>query len=92
MTSSVPFSVVLNDYLKDPEKAIAYLQNAWDEGDTELFLATLRDVALAQGAVSMPTVGLPELSRLVESLRRHGVGDEVITAVLAEVNISVDAA
>jgi DNA-binding phage protein len=92
MTRSVPFSTVLNDYLKDPEKAIAYLQSAWEEGDAELFLVTLRDVALAQGAVSMPTGGLPELSKLVESLRRHGVGDEVITAVLAEVDRSVDAA
>ncbi len=86
MTRSVPFSAVLNDYLKNPEKAITYLQSALEEGDPELFLATLRDVASAQGVLSTPAAGLPELSKLVESLRRHGVRDEVISAVLAEVN------
>ncbi|NJP11535.1 MAG: hypothetical protein HC866_20385 [Leptolyngbyaceae cyanobacterium RU_5_1] len=92
MTRSVPFSTVLNDYLKDPEKAIAYLQSALEEGDTELFLVTLRDVASAQGVLSTPVPELPELPKLVESLRRHGVRDEVITAVLAEVTSNVDAA
>jgi len=92
MTKSVPFSAVLNDYLKDPMKAIAYLQSALEEGDPELFLATLRDVGLAQGVLSASTPELPELSKLVASLRRHGVSDQVITAVLAEVTGNFDAA
>ncbi|MGI0495504.1 DNA-binding protein [Alkalinema pantanalense CENA528] len=92
MTRSVPFSVILNDYLKDPDRALSYLQDALEEGDLELFLETLRDVAVAQGVVSNSIEQLPELSQLVEGFRRHGVSDEVIAAVLAEVTVEVDAA
>ncbi len=34
----------------------------------------------------------PEISNLIESLRRHGVKDEVIASAMAEVKNSVEAA
>jgi DNA-binding phage protein len=89
MVKSIPFSTVLNNYLKDPQKAVSYLQSALEENDPVLFLAALRDVAQVQGVAS--EAGSSQLPELLESLRRHGVSNEVITAVLADVNC-VDAA
>ncbi|MEB3337023.1 MAG: hypothetical protein VKJ46_06145 [Leptolyngbyaceae bacterium] len=92
MVRSVTFGVVLKDYLRDAQKAMAYLQSALEENDPQLFLAALRDVAEVQGVLAAPASSMPELSKLLESLRRHGVSDEVITTALAEVNASVEAA
>jgi DNA-binding phage protein len=89
MGKSVPFATVLNNYLKDPKQAASYLKSTLEENDPVLFLAALRDVAQVQGVVS--EAEMSQLSELIESLRRHGVSDEVITAVLADVN-HVDAA
>jgi DNA-binding phage protein len=49
MTKSVPFSMVLNNYLKDPQKALSYLQSASEENDPALFLTALRDVMRVYG-------------------------------------------
>ena len=92
MAKSVPFESVLISYLTDPVKAMSYLQSALEENDPDLFLAALRDVAEVQGVISSQASSLPKLSEVVESLRRHGVSDDVITAVLSELNTHVDAA
>jgi DNA-binding phage protein len=89
MAKSVPFSTVLNNHLKDPQKALSYLQSALEENDPVLFLAALRDVAQVQG-VALEAEN-SQLSELLESLRRHGVSDEVIRAALADVD-HIDAA
>jgi DNA-binding phage protein len=89
MAKSVPFESVLSSYLTDPVKAMSYLQSALEENDPDLFLVALRDVAEVQGVISSQASSPP---KLVESLRRHGVSDDVITAVLSELNSRVDAA
>ncbi|MCY7285835.1 MAG: transcriptional regulator [Cyanobacteria bacterium CAN_BIN43] len=92
MAKSVPFGIVLNNYLKDPERAISYLQSALEENDPDLFRLALRDVAEVQGVLENPSSNLPELSELIASLRRQGVPEDVLTAALTEVNSAVDAA
>jgi hypothetical protein len=89
MAKSVPFEVVLNDYLKTPERAMSYLKSAFDENDSELFQAALKDVIVAQGK---SLISLPVLPRLVASLQRHGVSEDIISAVVADMNNAVDAA
>jgi DNA-binding phage protein len=70
MPKSVPLEVVLNDYLKTPERAMSYLKSAFEENDPELFQAALEDVISVQ---EKALISLPTLPKLVESLQRHGV-------------------
>ncbi len=89
MTKSVPFEVVLNDYLKTPERAMSYLKSAFEENDSELFQAALQDVIAVQGK---SLISLPTLPKLVESLQRHGVDEDIISAVVADMSDSANAA
>ncbi len=85
MPKSVPFEVVLNDYLKTPERAMSYLKSAFEENDPELFQAALEDVIAVQKKRMIP---LPTLPKLVESLQRHGVSEDVILSVVADMSNS----
>jgi hypothetical protein len=85
MPKSVPFEVVLNDYLKTPERAMSYLKSAFEENDPELFQAALADVIAVQEKI---LISLPTLPKLVESLQRHGVSEDIITSVVADMNDS----
>jgi len=56
---SVPYEEGLRVDLQDPAEAAAYLNAAIEEGDQQLFLLALRDVAEAQGmARTARTAGL----------------------------------
>jgi hypothetical protein len=83
MPKSVPFEVVLNDYLKTPERAMSYLKSAFEENDPELFQAALEDVIAVQ---EKALISLPTLPKLVESLQRHGVSEDIITSVVADMS------
>jgi probable addiction module antidote protein len=50
--------------LKDPERAAGYLNTALEEGDKEMFLVALRNVAEAHG-------GMAKLSRLAKLNRAN---------------------
>jgi hypothetical protein len=83
MPKSVPFEVVLNDYLKTPERAMSYLKSAFEENDPELFQAALEDVIAVQ---EKALISLPTLPKLVESLQRHGVSEDIIISVVADMS------
>lgn len=83
MPKSVPFEVVLTDYLKTPERAMSYLKSAFEENDPELFQAALEDVIAVQ---EKNLISLPTLPKLVESLQRHGVSEDIIISVVADMN------
>jgi probable addiction module antidote protein len=51
MDPSVPHGEGLEKYLKDPEAASMYLNGALADGDKELFLIALRNVAEAHGGI-----------------------------------------
>jgi hypothetical protein len=89
MPKSVPFEAVLNNYLKTPDRAMSYLKSAFEENDPELFQAALQDVIMVQGK---SLISLPPLPKLVESLQRHGVSEDVINAVVADMSDSANAA
>ncbi len=89
MPKSVPFEAVLNNYLQTPERAMSYLESAFEENDPELFQAALQDVIMVQGK---SVISLPPLPKLVESLQRHGVSEDVINAVVADMSDSANAA
>jgi cation transport regulator ChaC len=90
MPKSVPFSMVLSNYLQDPEKAMSYLRSALEENDPVLFEAVIQDVIKAQGQSGRL---MPFLTKLADSLQRDGVEDEMIKAIVAEMSESfVDAA
>jgi probable addiction module antidote protein len=48
MAKSRPYKEGLLERLKDPQEAAAYLDATLEEGDTEVFLLALRDVAEAR--------------------------------------------
>ncbi len=81
MPKSVPFEVVLNDYLKTPERSMSYLKSAFEENDPELFQAALEDVISVH---EKRMISLPTLPKLVESLQRHGISEDIITSVVAD--------
>lgn len=58
MESSRPYSETLKELFADPEQAASYLNAAMEEGDKELFLIALRNVAEAR---------LGGMSRLAEA-------------------------
>lgn len=47
----VEFQPILLEYLRDPEEAAAYLNAALEDGDFELIIQSLKDVAEAQGGL-----------------------------------------
>ncbi len=47
--ASVDYHLGLKEALADPEEAAAYLNAALEEGEQEIFLMALRDVAEARG-------------------------------------------
>ncbi|XHX79392.1 MAG: DNA-binding protein [Stenomitos frigidus ULC029] len=49
MPRSVSYQGELLKYLHDPHKAVSYLNAALEDGDPELFVVALRNVAEAQG-------------------------------------------
>ncbi|NJK30060.1 MAG: hypothetical protein HC851_07155 [Acaryochloris sp. RU_4_1] len=89
MAKSVPFERVLNNHLQDPERAMSYLKSALEEDDPQLFNAALQDVIQAQ---SQPLTVMPTIPKLIESLQRHGVGTEIITAIITDLHNSINAA
>jgi DNA-binding phage protein len=66
MAKCIPFEVVLNDYLKTPERTISYLKSTFEENNPDLFQAALQDVITAQGE---SLISLSPLSKLVENLQ-----------------------
>jgi hypothetical protein len=68
---------------------MSYLKSALEEEDIELFNAALQSVIKAQSQIS---TAIPDLPKLTESLQRHGVSTEIITAVITDLRDSVDAA
>jgi hypothetical protein len=50
MPRSTNYQEILFKYLKDSEQAVAYLNAAIEEGDPNLFLLALKNVAEAQGS------------------------------------------
>jgi probable addiction module antidote protein len=52
MARSRPFEDVLDEHLRDPAEAVGYLNACLEDGDPEVFLLALRDVARAQGGVA----------------------------------------
>lgn len=64
MKKSVPFRNYLIKSLKDPEEAAGYLEAALEDGNEEVFLMALRDVAEARG-------GLSRISKKVKMNRAH---------------------
>src|SRR5437773_5369010 len=52
MPPSKPYHPELIKALRDPREAVEYLNAALEDGDPEVFLLALRDVAEAQGGVA----------------------------------------
>lgn len=52
MTKLRRYEDVLDEDLKDPAEAAEYLDACLEDGDPEVFLLALRDVARAQGGVA----------------------------------------
>ena len=52
MSRSRPYEDVLDEDLQDPAEAVGYLNACLEDGDPEVFLLALRDVARAQGGVA----------------------------------------
>ena len=52
MPPSKPYHPELIKALRDPREAVEYLNAALEDGDPEVFLLALRDVAEAQGGVT----------------------------------------
>lgn len=52
MPRSVSYQGELLKYLHDPQKAVVYLNAALEDGDPELFVVALRNVAEAQGVIN----------------------------------------
>jgi hypothetical protein len=68
--SSTPYATILNKHLKGSEQAIAYLNAAIEEGDPDLFLIALQNVATAQGtplpvASANPSLDLQNILHLL---------------------------
>jgi hypothetical protein len=50
MTRATSYQEIRIKHLQDPEQAVAYLNAAIEEGDPDLFLLALKNVAEAQGS------------------------------------------
>ncbi len=64
MTRSRRYADVLDEDLQDPEEAAGYLNACLEDGDPEVFLLALRDVARARG-------GVAKLAEATELNREH---------------------
>lgn len=49
---SIPYEGELHDWLQDAENAAEYINAAIEDGDKELFLLALRDVAKSRGGMT----------------------------------------
>jgi probable addiction module antidote protein len=64
MTRSRRYEEVLDEDLQHPAEAAGYLNACLEEGDAEVFLLALRDVARARG-------GIAKLAEVTELNREH---------------------
>ncbi len=64
MTRQRRYEETLDEDLKDPAEAVGYLNACLEDGDPEVFLLALRDVARAQG-------GIAKLAEMTELNREH---------------------
>jgi probable addiction module antidote protein len=64
MTKQRRYEEVLDEDLKNPAEAVGYLNACLEDGDPEIFLLALRDVARAQG-------GIAKLAEMTELNREH---------------------
>ncbi len=70
--ASVPYVEVLGERLKDPAQAAAYLDVALEDGDPEVFLLALRDVAEARGLSAVAQESQLNRENLYRMLSRQG--------------------
>ena len=61
---SRPYQNELLKALRDPAEAAEYLSAALEEGDNELFLLALQNVAEARGTENFPNGGHPDLDSM----------------------------
>ena len=64
MTKQRRYEEALDEDLKDPVEAVGYLNACLEDGEPEVFLLALRDVARAQG-------GIAKLAEMTELNREH---------------------
>jgi len=64
MARSRRYEEVLDEDLQDPAEAAGYLNACLEEGDAEVFLLALRDVARARG-------GIAKLAEVTQLNREH---------------------
>jgi len=64
MTKQRRYEEALDEDLEDPVEAVGYLNACLEDGDPEVFLLALRDVARAQG-------GIAKLAEVTELNREH---------------------
>ena len=64
MTKQSRYEEALDEDLKDPIEAVGYLNACLEDGNPEVFLLALRDVARAQG-------GIAKLAEMTELNREH---------------------
>ncbi len=64
MTRPRRYEAVLDEDLQDPAEAVGYLDACLEDGDPEVFLLALRDVARARG-------GVAKLAEATELNREH---------------------
>jgi probable addiction module antidote protein len=70
--ASVPYVEILREWLEDPVQAAAYLDAALDDGDQEVFLLALRDVADARGFTAVAQESELNRENLYRMLSRQG--------------------
>ncbi len=70
MPRSLSYQGELLKYLHDPQKAVVYLNTALEDGDPELFVVALRNVAEAQGLAN----AMPQNN---QSLSAEAIGAEI---------------
>jgi probable addiction module antidote protein len=70
--ASVSYLDGLKESLKDPEEATAYLNAALEDGDQEVFLLALRDVAEARGLTAVAQEAQLNRENLYRMLSRQG--------------------
>lgn len=70
--ASIPYVEVLHEWLQDPAQAAAYLDAALEDGDQEVFLLALRDVAEARGFTAVAQGADLNRENLYRMLSRQG--------------------
>ena len=70
--STVSYLEGLKESLKDPAEAAAYLDAALEDGDQEVFLLALRDVAEARGLTAVAQESQLNRENLYRMLSREG--------------------